>query len=527
MQVTIFLAVISHQGPMTAERLIEFSMLLGYLGVLLWIGIRAARRVRTSTDYTLAGRDVPWIVVLATTAATMIGGGASVGMVSRVYEVGVAAALVTCAWHLQLIFTGLFAAPKLRGLNLITVGDYFGVKFGPLARELAVANCIIFLVGAIAAQMAAIGTMANAILGIPYGTALLIGGAVTIFYSTVGGIRAVVSTDVVQFVILVIGIGTASTILLNHHDGFASLSQSAPNYQFHVTGSWSTMRVISLFFAFLLGETFVPPYTVRCFIARDSRQARLGVAGAGIFLLLFLPIATFTLGTSARTNPEVGQALQARQQEIISAAADQGRLVREEQALEQAQQIAFPALVRTTFPPLIAGVVIAAIIAAVMSSADSCLSCLATVFMEDIYRQHWKSAATDGQLLRVAQATTLFAGIAATVCAWIYQDIAGILEFVYDFWAPTMVLPFLVAIFWYREQRVYAVVASMIAGSVATMVWRFVFDSPYDLGPALVGFLVAMMAFFLAIPLTSQIRQTRLFQPDKESRFEFDAGVKR
>jgi SSS family solute:Na+ symporter len=122
--------------------------------------------------------------VLATTAATMIGGGASVGMVSRVCEIGIAAAVVTCAWHLQLIFTGLFVAPKLRDLNLITVGDYFHMRFGPLARELAVVNCVIFLVGALAAQMAAIGLVTNSILGVPYSTALLIGATVTIFYSS-------------------------------------------------------------------------------------------------------------------------------------------------------------------------------------------------------------------------------------------------------------------------------------------------------------------------------------------------------
>ncbi len=117
---------------------IELLMLAAYLVVLLGIGLRSARQVRTSMDYALAGRDVPWVVVLATTAATMIGGGASVGMVSRVYELGIAAALVTSAWHLRLIFTGLFVVPRLRRWNLITVGDYFELKFGPLARELAV-----------------------------------------------------------------------------------------------------------------------------------------------------------------------------------------------------------------------------------------------------------------------------------------------------------------------------------------------------------------------------------------------------
>ena len=126
---------------MDENQLFEVIIIGIYLLGVLIIGVRSARQVRTSLDYTLAGRQVPWIIVLATTAATMVGGGASVGMVGRVYEVGVAAALITCAWYLQLILTGVLIAPRLRRLNLITVGDYFELKFGILARTMAVVNC--------------------------------------------------------------------------------------------------------------------------------------------------------------------------------------------------------------------------------------------------------------------------------------------------------------------------------------------------------------------------------------------------
>ena len=338
--------------PDNVDRWIELGALGLYLVVLLGIGVRAAMQVRTSADYTLAGRNIPWVVVLATTAATMIGGGASVGMVGRVYEVGIAAVLVTCAWHIQLILTGLWVAPRLRGMNLVTVGDYFEVRFGPLARELAVINCVIFLVGALAAQMAAIGTVTDSLFDqISYERALVIGAAVTVFYSTVGGIRAVIKTDVLQFVILVTGIGTAAAMLFVRHDGFGGLLAQVRESQFHVTAEWSTIKVVSLFGAYLLGETLAPPYAVRCFVAKDARQARWGVAGAGLFLLFFLPVSTFVLGSSALANPDVSAALQSDSQN------------------------AFPELVRATFHPAFAGIMIAAIVAAIMSSADSCLSC--------------------------------------------------------------------------------------------------------------------------------------------------------
>ena len=502
---------------MDTDRLLESGTLAAYLVVLLWIGIRSSRKVKTSLDFTLAGRGVPWAIVMATAAATMIGGGASVGMVSRVYEVGIAAAFITCAWHLQLIFTGWFVAPKLRGMNLITVGDYFHVKLGPIARELAVVNCVIFLVGALAAQMAAIGTVANNVLGVRYEVALLIGAAVTVFYSTVGGMRAVITTDVLQFVILVVGIGAAAATLVVQQGGFTEMLQQTDPEHFHLTGNWSGIEVISLFFAFLLGETFVPPYAVRCFVAQDAAQARAGVAGAGIFLLFFLPVATFALGTSARIQPEVRQAIQQETDRNLDEAARLGRQMSEEEAAGKARQIAFPALVRATLPPIFAGIVVAAIIAAVMSSADSCLSCLATVVMEDYYRRHINPQASDRGLLRIAQGTTLIAGSGAAVWALFQSNVAELLVFIYDFWAPTMVLPFLVALFWYRPARIPSVVLSMIAGTIATVTWRFGLDSPWDIGPALFGFAVAVVTFFVSLPLSGLWPTGPLLQPGVET----------
>jgi SSS family solute:Na+ symporter len=328
--------------------------------------------------------------------------------------------------------------------------------------------------------------------------------------------RAVVSTDVLQFVILVIGIGVASAILMSQHVGFESMRAAASTGQFQITSHLSATKLFSLLVAFLLGETFAPTYTVRCFIAEDKQHAQWGVAGAGIFLLLFLPIATFILGTAAQINPEVQAAIENEKQQLLHAAADTGKPLTEEAAEHQAYQVAFPTLVRVTFHPVFAGVMIAAIIAAVMSSADSCLSSLATVVMEDTYRRHVNPAATDHQRLRVAQATTLILGVAATVCAWQFSNVADILVFVYDFWAPTMVLPFIVAVFWYHESRVPAVVASMVVGTVAAIVWRFGLGSPGDVGPALFGFGAALLAFFVALPLTIRMPPGWMFSPSSE-----------
>ena len=461
---------------MPSEHWIELSALGLYLATLLWIGVRSARQVRSSLDYTLAGRSVGWTIVLATTAATMIGGGSSVGAVGKVFETGIPYIVVTCAWHLQLVFTGLFVAPRLRRLDLITVGDYFELRFGRVARGLAVFNCSIFLIGALAAQLVAMGTIAQNVLGIDYTWALIVGSAVTIFYSTAGGIRAVVKTDVIQFVILVVGLGTAAAILFSRHGGFEGFHDKLGPAPFRLTSEdWPVWKTISLFVAFLLGETFVPPYVTRTFIAKGPAQAKWGIAGAGIFLLVFLPVTTFVLGLAARLEPAVGEAVDGDAQRL------------------------FPELIRSAFHPVFAGVVLAALVAAVMSSADSCLNCGATIVMEDLYRRYLRSDASDAALLRVARLATAVFGVAAALLAWLVPSIVDLLVFVYEFWAPGMIVPFLVGIFWYREDRVPAVLVSMFAGMGTTVVWLLL-EKPYDVSAAMSGFAVAVIAFLVALP---------------------------
>ena len=508
-------------------RVWELSTLAVYLGGLLWIGLRSAREIHTVDDYTVAGRQMPWIVVLATTAATMVGGGASVGFVGKCYTIGIAAAVVTCAWHLQLIFTGLFLAPRLRGMGLVTVAQYIDRHYGELARRIAVVSGAVFLVGALVAQMAAMGKVTELVLGFDSHWAVLLGAAVVVLYSTVGGIRAVVKTDVLQFVVLVAGIGGASAWLVWKNGGWTELAARSEVGlgSFDVVADWSWVRVTTLFCAFLLGETLVPPYAVRCFIAKDEADARRGVAGGGLFLLLFLPVATFTLGMAARVEPEVQAAVSSKYQSIREdietkrrAAAGEGGEISwtpgdEQSARAGAAEVAFPQLMRTTFPPWLAGVMIAAVIAAVMSSADSCLSCLATSVMEDVYRVHINPEAEDARLLRVAKWTTVLAGVLSAVCALVWSNIADILEFVYDFWAPSMVLPFLVGAFGYRPSRSRPVVWSMIGGTTGTILWRFVLESPGDVSPALFGFGVAVAVYLLACPLYKEPSTGRWLRP--------------
>ena len=127
--------------------------------------------------------------------------------------------------------------------------------------------------------------------------------------------------------------------------------------------------------------------------------------------------------------------------------------------------------------------------------------------------------------------TTLICGFAAAIGAWYFSNIASILEFVYDFWAPTMVLPFAVGLFWYHPRRVPAVIVAMATGFLTALGWRMGSQAlaqvnwfkirlewTADLSPAVVGFVACLTAYFIAVLVTgNNSTGTRWFQPDNTS----------
>ena len=142
--------------------------------------------------------------------------------------------------------------------------------------------------------------------------------------------------------------------------------------------------------------------------------------------------------------------------------------------------------------------------------------------MEDIFRRHLRPSAPDSQLLLVARMTTVVVGLVATFFAFLFHNIASILEFVYNFWAPAMILPFFVGLFWYHPNRTYAVVASMTSGTLATILWQFVVHPRIDpvlhphlssLTPVLPALVLAILAFFLTNLVCGHMRPTGGFQP--------------
>lgn len=460
-----------------------YSIVIGYMAFIFYKGVTKARRIGSSDDFLIAGRNVGWLLLFTTLGATVIGGGYSIGAVAETYSMGLMWAIVSTGGYLHFIFSGLVVAPQFRKAQLYTVAGYFGWRFGERPRFLALILSVLFSVFIIAAQMAAFGSVLSTLLPAIGASeqvltwAILIGGAIVIVYSTAGGLLAVIHTDVYQFVILFIGFmvtcGLAMPTLIQK---WGTITTMLPDTFFMWDGGKGWLFVVTTFLAFLLGETFGPAYATRYCIGKDVSHTKKGIAGVGFALAFTFPV-------------------------FILIIALYGRLAFPETESQQA----LAQVVRYLNNPVFGGLMIAALLSAVMSSADSALNSATTIFTKDLFEHQLKwQDRSDKFILLLARWLTVALGVISTLIAILFPNIIGLLLFTYQIWAPAIILPIVIGalstersaalsanIFWTMlvSTAVTLVYAYLPLASVQALVEQF--------EPAVFGVCVSIAVYFL------------------------------
>ncbi len=456
---------------------ILWGIIIAYMTFIFLNRVLKARRIHNSDDYLVAGRSVRWFLLFATMGATIIGGGYSIGAVGKTYQLGLVWVFVFAGAYFHFIFSGLVVAPQFRKAKLYTVAGYFGYRYGEKSRFVALILSIMFSVFIVAAQMAAFGTVLSTIMPefadnvTVLRWAVFIGGMMVIIYSTAGGLLAVMHTDIYQFIVLIIGF--LITFIICVPDILGSWGQITDKIRpefFQVEGGQGWLFLITTFFAFLVGETFGPAYVTRYCVATNIRETKYGIAGVGFFLGITFPIILFFIALYARIHfPEI-----------------------------EPQQ-ALPLVVQKLNNVFIAGLIIAALLSAVMSSADSALNSATAIFVKDLFEHQlgWGSKG-DKYLLKLARMCTAILGLLAMIVAIINPDIIDLLLFTYHVWAPAIILPVVVGVISKKRspELNMRIFLTMIASSVATFLysttrWADSFD------PAVFGVLFSCYAFFI------------------------------
>jgi SSS family transporter len=465
--------------------LTETTLVLGYIVVCIAIGFLASRRALKSRDnYWVANRSIGTFINSWAIMAALASGGSIIGVIGLSFEHGMPYAFGMFAGAVVgFPLASILVARQLRNLEKYTITDFLLYRFNNRLIEILVPIIIIISFTAyIVAQLKAAGLAAVYILGISYPHAIALMSLVFIIYVSIGGMWAVTWTDVLQGILMAFVVLVLSVILLYKFNGLAPLIKKGVSI-YPVLGKMAAMPLSSYIGAFVIWATaisVIPHIVMRVYSAKNVKSARLSLNYAMIIYAIMIILAVSTIAPASRVLfPHLKDA-----------------------------DAAFFNIIERNFSPLLAGLSIAAVMAAVMSTTDALLLACSSAISHDLYEKSLGKKASEKQLKYIRIGSVWIIGIAAMVLAFnppklltmLYTAAVGIL-------CSSLFVPLVLGIWWKRATNSGAL-WSMLAGSISYMVLLFFTDMP-ALSHILISLpfslLVMIIASYLTCPPGHQI----------------------
>jgi SSS family solute:Na+ symporter len=435
------------------------------------VGLAIGRRVRSTSDFFVAGRRLGPLLLFSTMIAANIGAGSTVGAAGYGYRDGLSAWWWVGSAAIGSIVLALWVGPRIRAIaaahDLQTLGDFLEWRSDWRVRAAATALLWLGTLAILAGQLLALAFVLQAVAGWPHWVGCLVGGAVMTIYFSAGGMLSTIWVNLVQLVVLLVGFAIALPYALGAVGGWESLraaTDSGGSY-------WSPWRGGGSGWIFLamLGPSFFlsPGLLQKVYGARDDRAVRIGVLAnaAVLFAFAFLPVV---LGMIARAlHPGLGN-----------------------------RELALPMLLVNDLPVAVGSLGLAALVAAEVSSADAILFMLSTSLSRDLYKRFVRPAAADADVLRIARVTSVVAGVAGVGIAMVVtRSVADALGIFYTLLSVSLFVPIVGGLFWPGLGARQAL-SAMSVGVLVALAAQFGFAAalPPEVTPAMVGILASLSA---------------------------------
>jgi solute:Na+ symporter, SSS family len=430
---------------------VNFPILLGllaYLGLMLWIGQKAGRKIHSTSDYVLAGRRLPFWLTSTSLFATWFGAETCMGAAGASYGEGLLGVVEDpFGAALCLFILGLWVAKAMTGMNVLTLSDFLGRRFGP---EMGVFSALCFIAAYLAwlgSQLVAFGFILSSVTGFPALPATLIGTCVILLYTYQGGLLADTVTDFIQAAVLIPGLFILLWAVVRHVGGWEALVAAVPADHWRLLPRDANVKdwiwYVNAWAVIGLGSLPSQDLFQRVSGGRTLREVRIACFVAG-GLYLTVGMIPVLLGMAGRLlAPDI-----AEPEHIL---------------LE---------LAKTRLPVLGTVVVLGALLSAIMSTADSIILAPATLFAQNILRPWFLKDQSDENVLRWCRRSTVFVtGIALSV-AVLFKEIYALTLASSALLMATLLAPFLAGAYWPRAGR-NAALASAAAGCTALAVGRW------------------------------------------------------
>ncbi|MEN8210698.1 MAG: sodium:solute symporter family protein [Thermodesulfobacteriota bacterium] len=424
----------------------DLVVIVLYLLVILGVGYYASRKVTSTEDYTIAGRRMGFPVLLGTLIGTAIGAGATVGKAGKAYDVGIAIFFISLAYSLGLLGFS-FIAPTIRRIKIWTIPDALNLRYGKGLTIVAAIIMVLAVVALFGGQLIAVGLVAVSVLGdfgVTYQQAIIGAAIIMILYTVMGGLLAVAYTDVIQTVIMIVAVGIILPILILADIGSVG---TAIKYITPPPGKfWGELSFFYIISVFLIDIPFClvdPSLWQRASAAKDVKTVRKSIlVTAGVYVYwTFIAVCLGAIAT--QLVPNLG-------------------------GTAEGVDAAIPSLIALYMPPILKGLCLAAMMAIMMSTADTALLIAGTTFSRDIVK-NFRPKTKDKTLLMLARVFILGIGVLGIVFALNMKGIFDILLLAFAIFVSGIFVPTMAAIYWKKATKAGALISS-IAASIAVVV---------------------------------------------------------
>ena len=458
-----------------------------YLAGMLLIGFIALRRTNDLSDYFLGGRKLNFFTTALSAGASDMSGWLLLGLPGYAYVAGYEAGWIVLGLLIGTYINWKYVAEKLR-INTakygdsITLSEYFENRFSDHSRLLRIATAIfilIFFLFYTSSGLVAGGKLFNSVFGLPYIWAVFVGTLVIIAYTFLGGFVAVCWTDCIQGLLMFLALVLVPVIAITGQGGWQdatiaikTINPSLLNPFTSVDGKAISFTAIVSLMAWGMGY-FGQPHILARFMAirasDDIPRARM-VAMWWVFIGMLGALFAGFAGIGALETPLQG--------------ADSEKV--------------FIVLVQSLLHPIPAGICLAAILAAIMSTADSQLLVSSSALTEDIYKPFIRKNASQKELVWIGRIAVVIIALIAFIFAM--DPKSKVLELVAYAWAgfgatfgPTIIL----SLFWKRMTKNGAF-AGIVAGGLTVVIWKQLNGGIFDLYEIVPGFILSLIAIIIA-----------------------------
>jgi SSS family solute:Na+ symporter len=457
---------------------IDISIFVLYLIAMLGVGFYFMRKNNSTDDYYVGGRKLNSLHIGLSVVATDVGGGFSIGLGGLGFAIGLSGSWLLFTGLLGAWLSGVLLIPRISDLarrkRFLSFPQFLGYIFDKRVALVAGIISAIGYIGFTSSQILAGAKLASSTFpSLTLTQALLVMGIVAVVYTVIGGLKAVIYTDTVQWIVLMTGlifVGLPfSYFKLGGIEGIKSTLD--PSFLSLTSISWQTIvnwmfTIIPIWF---IGMTLYQ----RIYAAKDTKTAQKGWFIAGLFEYPIMAFVGVLLGMFSRVALEQG-ILEGYTFSNLDA------------------EMGLPILLRTILPVGFLGIVLSAYFSAIMSTADSCLMAASGNILTDVLKKH-----NSKKGLRYSQVLTLLIGVLALLLALKMTNVLELMLHSYSFMVSGMFFPVVIALFSKKPNSLAALVAMLTGGSITLGLIVLGSALPLGLDANIFGILLSVISYYI------------------------------